>query len=233
VVLVSVPVQGDLAPELIARALRHLGRVPGVDVVVVARGGGSLEDLMAFNSEVVCRAVAAVPVPVVSAVGHERDVTVCDLVADLRVSAPSAAAEAVLPSLEALEVRLGDGAQALVRALRGRGDRAGDRVDGLAGRLAPALARLAARAPGEVAAREALLRRAASARAESAAGRLERVQALLSLLSPGRTVARGYAIVRDAASDGVIASAAAVAPGQELSIELRDGRVPARAGEAA
>ena len=229
VVAVDVPVQGDDAPRLIARALRHLDALPEVDVIVVARGGGSLEDLMAFNGEPVCRAVAASATPVVSAVGHERDVTLCDLVADVRVSTPTAAAAAVVPSREALETHLADSAQALgrgllraragaeealrgrsgalARALRGRGELAGDRVERLAPRLAPALRRAAA----------------------AAAGRADRAQAMLGLLSPSRTVARGYAIVREAGGGAVVADAAGVEPGRELELELRDGRVSATA----
>ena len=112
---------GRRRARLIARALRHLDRMPAVDVIVVARGGGSLEDLMAFNGEPVCRAVADAATPVVSAVGHERDVTLCDLVADVRVSTPTAAAVAVVPSREAVETHLADARQALARGLlRGR-----------------------------------------------------------------------------------------------------------------
>ena len=229
VVVVSVPVQGDEAPRLIARALRHLDAVPEVDVIVVARGGGSLEDLMAFNSEAVCRAVASSSTPVVSAVGHERDVTLCDLVADLRVSTPTAAAAAVVPSREAIETHLADSGQAIVRgllraragaeeavrgrsvalgrALRGRGELARDRAERLAPRLAPALRRAGA----------------------AAAARADRAEAMLAVLSPRRTVARGYAIVRESGSDRVIADAAAVEAGRGLSIELRDGRLAARA----
>ena len=229
VVVVGVPVQGDEAPRLIARALRHLDAVPEVDVIVVARGGGSLEDLMAFNSEAVCRAVAASTTPVVSAVGHERDVTLCDLVADVRVSTPTAAAAAVVPSREAVETHLADSGQAIVRgllraragaeeavrgrsgalgrALRGRGELARDRAERLAPRLAPALRRAGA----------------------AAAARADRAEAMLAVLSPRRTVARGYAIVRESGSDRVIADAAAVEEGRGLSIELRDGRLAARA----
>lgn len=254
VLLVDVPVQGEPAPALIARAIAHLDRRGDVDVIVVARGGGSLEDLMAFNSEPVCRAIAAAATPVVSAVGHERDVTLCDLVADARASAPSAAAALVLPSREALDVRLADARAAARRGLlRARAEAEGalarratamarelaraerdarQDAESLRRRLVPALRRAAARAPAEAAARAGALERAARERAAAAAARVDRAGALLGLLSPARTVARGYAIVRDAASDAVVASAAATRPGQELAIELRDGRVAARVGGA-
>ena len=255
VVLVSVPVQGDAAPGLIVRALAHLDRRPDVDVIIVARGGGSLEDLMAFNSETVCRAVAASATPIVSAVGHERDVTLCDLVADVRVSTPTAAAAAVVPSLEAVEARLGDAAlaigrglervgaaagraverrgEALARSLRASGALGRDRVERLAPRLTGALLRVGVAAPGDLAAREGSLGRAVEARIATDSGRVERAAALLALLSPERTVARGYAIVRDAADGAVIASAAGIAPGRGLLISLRDGRIAARTEEGA
>src|SRR5215203_3702667 len=91
-----VRVQGEGAALEIARGLRAIGRVPGVDVIIVARGGGSIEDLWAFNEEIVARAIALSPVPVISAVGHETDVTIADFVADLRAPTPSAAAEMVV-----------------------------------------------------------------------------------------------------------------------------------------
>ncbi len=251
VALVSVPVQGDAAPALIARALRHLDALDGVDVIVIARGGGSLEDLMAFNSETVCRAVAAARTPVVSAVGHERDITLCDLVADVRVSTPTAAAAAVVPSREALDAHLADSAAAitrglvragtrarvdvdrraadLVRALRGRGDLGRDRVDRLAPRLRGGLERVAARAPAAVDDRAGRLERAVAARRDAAGRRVDGAAAMLHLLSPRRTVARGYAIVRDAGDESVIGSAGDVGEGRRIVIEMRDGSVPARA----
>jgi exodeoxyribonuclease VII large subunit len=251
VVMVSVPVQGDSAPGLIVRALAHLDGLPDVDVIILARGGGSLEDLMAFNSELVCRALAASTTPIVSAVGHERDVTLCDLVADVRVSTPTAAAAAVVPSLEAIEARLGDASIALMRGLERAGAAAGraverrgqhlvkalrasgalgrDRVERLAPRLGTALRRVGAAAPADLRGRSTSLDRAAEVRLAAAGGRVERSASLLALLSPERTVARGYAIVRDAHDDAVIASAIGVEPGRELVIGLRDGRIAARA----
>src|SRR5499427_9404695 len=99
-VICPAHVQGDDAVPDIARALRQIARVRGVDVVIVGRGGGSIEDLWAFNEEVVARAISRVPVPVISAVGHETDVTIADFVADLRAPTPSAAAEIVVSAKE-------------------------------------------------------------------------------------------------------------------------------------
>jgi exodeoxyribonuclease VII large subunit len=126
-VICPARVQGeDAAPDL-ARALRQIARVPGVDVVIVGRGGGSMEDLWAFNEEVVARAISRVPVPVISAVGHETDVTIADFVADLRAPTPSAAAELVVSAkeefcgrIDRLQDRLRAAAQARVHRLSRR-----------------------------------------------------------------------------------------------------------------
>jgi exodeoxyribonuclease VII large subunit len=118
-VICPARVQGEDAAPDVARALRQIGRVAGVDVVIVARGGGSIEDLWAFNEEMVARAIARVPVPVVSGVGHETDVTIADFVADLRAPTPSAAAEIVVAAKDdfcARIDRLGDRLRAAARA---------------------------------------------------------------------------------------------------------------------
>jgi exodeoxyribonuclease VII large subunit len=126
-VIRSTRVQGEGAAGEIAGGLRAIGRVPGVEVVIVGRGGGSIEDLWAFNEEVVARAIAASPVPVISAVGHESDVTIADFVADLRAPTPSAAAEIVVAAkdefcgrIDRLRDRLGAATRARVQGLSRR-----------------------------------------------------------------------------------------------------------------
>lgn len=117
IVLASAVVQGPDAPRSLVRALQRVQRWPGVAVVILGRGGGSVEDLWAFNDERLARAVAACPVPVVSAVGHEVDVSICDLVADVRAATPSHAAELVVPDLGVVQQRLDALTRRLARAL--------------------------------------------------------------------------------------------------------------------
>ena len=115
-------VQGDGSAASVAEGLRALGRVPGVEVIIVARGGGSTEDLWTFNEEIVVRAIAAAPVPVISAVGHESDVTLADLVADVRAPTPSAAAEIVVAAEDQFRDRIDQMRNRLDAAARGRLD---------------------------------------------------------------------------------------------------------------
>jgi exodeoxyribonuclease VII large subunit len=181
ILLAPVPVQGPGAAQGIAMGLARLARVPDVDVIIVARGGGSMEDLWAFNDEALARAIVACRVPVISAVGHETDFTIADFVADVRASTPSAAAELAVPmvtelraDLSVLSRRAARGATAHIRQQRLVIERArarlGDprrivddrrqRVDDLAARAHRATARRLARLRSELAASEVTLSRA-------------------------------------------------------------------------
>jgi exodeoxyribonuclease VII large subunit len=143
VVIRPARVQGEGAAGEIAVGLRAVGRVHGVDVIIVGRGGGSIEDLWAFNTEIVARAIAAVKVPVISAVGHESDVTIADFVADLRAPTPSAAAEMVVARSDEFAGRIDRLHERLVAAALGRVQRLSRRVHVASSR--PALAGYAAR----------------------------------------------------------------------------------------
>jgi exodeoxyribonuclease VII large subunit len=197
VVVAETYVQGPKAAAAMADALRRLCDEPGVDVVVLARGGGSFEDLLPFSDERLVRAVAACPVPIVSAVGHEQDTPLCDLAADVRASTPTAAGRLVVPDLNELLDGLGRSRASLQRSVRRSLERERQR-------LAHARTRLD-RAP-----RLALERKRAS---------LEQAHGRLRALSPRSTLARGYAIVRGA--DGVVKSPPA--SGAHVDVEVADG----------
>ena len=204
VVVCETRVQGRGAAEAIVTALRCLATHDEVDVVVLARGGGSFEDLLPFSSELVVRAVASCPVPVVSAVGHEQDTPLCDLAADVRAATPTAAGAIVVPDEQELRAALEAGRRRLGLSVRTLLDR------DLA-KLAHTGQRLRA-APG------LLLERRRSA--------LDRSGARLQALSPLATLGRGYAIVR--AGGHALREAGAVAAGDALDIELASGSLGAR-----
>lgn len=223
VVLSPTIVQGEEAPASLRRALIDVqGRV---DVVIVARGGGSLEDLWCFNDERLARAIAACPIPVVSAVGHETDFTIADFVADVRAPTPSAAAELVSPDLDELRAQLRTLGQTAVTTMREllRDGRRGLALAG--GRLSPAslqrevrddAARLERLGRGLVDSAARLLRSASEGLA-SLGDRLDTV-------SPLGTLRRGYAIV--AREDGhVVTDARDVETSDPLAVRLRDGRL--------
>jgi exodeoxyribonuclease VII large subunit len=207
VVVAETLVQGPKAPAAIVSALETLSREPEVDVVVVARGGGSFEDLLPFSDERVVRAVAASPVPVVSAVGHEQDTPLCDLAADVRASTPTAAARLVVPDERSLRTEL----------------------DRLHGALARDTRRILERSRQTLAADAQRLTRAPSLLLERKRSRMDGLAGRLRALSPRATLERGYAIVRTDA--GIVRSAKTVAPGARVDVELAEGALGARVEE--
>jgi exodeoxyribonuclease VII large subunit len=229
--IVEAAVQGAGAPSAIAAALRTLDADPEVDVIVLARGGGSVEDLLPFSDEGVCRAVAACATPVVSAIGHEQDTPLSDLVADVRAGTPSLAAKLVVPDhaavttdLDALLARAG-------RALESRAVHARRHLELLAARPAfadprtwIAVRRTALDGAG------AALRRLPELRLERESARLGNARDRLRLLGPAATLDRGYAIVQDEAG-GVVREAGAVAVGGRIGVRLAAGRLGARVEE--
>jgi exodeoxyribonuclease VII large subunit len=203
-IVIPAAVQGETAPDSLVAAIERLGRWGGADVVIIGRGGGSREDLWAFNDERVARAIAACPIPTISAVGHEVDVTIADLVADLRAATPSAAAEAAVPVLREV--------QAAVRALgRSMADAIGARARDARRDLRQRSRDLAVRSQRVVERRRA--------RVQTLAGRIE-------ALSPLGTLARGYGVARTI-DGGALASASAFRAGMPFALQLRDGRVGA------
>lgn len=217
-------VQGRGVGEEIAAAVGVLS-ARDVDVIVVARGGGSIEDLWGFNEEAVARAVALSPVPVVSGVGHETDVTICDLVADLRAATPSAAAEAVAPDRDGVEKRLdglghrmGRGLAVQARTRRWRLERAGDMLHlGGRRRVSYCRERLKAARSGLAAVVRARIRRDASRLAEAAVA--------MEALSPLSTLARGYAV--PLGPDGRLLRTVRDFPsGLDFRLRIADGYVP-------
>ena len=183
VVVAPCTVQGEGAPASIVAALERIGRYPGIDVVIVTRGGGSAQDLMAFNEEVVARAVAACPIPLITAVGHEVDVTVVDLVSDLRAATPSEAAERAVPTRTDIANRLGWAVQRSRRGLHARLESEGRTLDRLTARL-PAPERLVG-PPGQ--ALDAALeraRRGVAGQVERRRRRLEELRRRLATAHP-------------------------------------------------
>jgi exodeoxyribonuclease VII large subunit len=199
-------VQGPRAAGAVVEALAALCR-EGVDVVVVARGGGSFEDLLPFSDERLVRAIADSPVPVVSAVGHEQDTPLCDLAADVRASTPSVAGRLVVPDLAQLLERLDRSRAGLERGTRRSLERERRRLDRAHERLR--------RAPK-------LLVERRRAKLEQSAGRLR-------TLSPKATLERGYAIVR--AGGELVRSSDAVEPGEHVDVDLAKGGFGARVEE--
>jgi exodeoxyribonuclease VII large subunit len=219
-------VQGEEAPDQIAGALDRLGRVDDIDVILLVRGGGSLEDLFAFNSEVVAQAIARSPRPVISGVGHETDLTIADLVADARAPTPSAAAMQALPDRVALARLVARDVSRLAEALGRRLEHARLRVERLAALLRArspqarvALARTR-EARARVSARQAILRRVDRQRR-----RLSEAAARLDALSPLAVLGRGSAIARRERDGRIVRSAHEVVLGERLELRVALGRL--------
>ena len=205
-VLVGAQVQGEGAVSSLVRALGLVNGIPDLDACIIGRGGGAKEDLAAFNAEPVCRALAAVRVPTISAVGHETDVSLSDLVADARAATPSAAAEMAVPDRTALlhrvdgfGVRLAAGLRRRTRVAEERLARTGDRLQSSLGRLI-----------------------------EVRRSRVERAAAQLDALSPLRVLGRGYSVAQDD-NGRVLWHAADFSSGRTFRLRVSDGSVPARA----
>jgi exodeoxyribonuclease VII large subunit len=226
--VVNVAVQGPSAVTQILDAVAVLERDPDIDVIILARGGGSVEDLLPFSDEALCRAVYACRTPVISAIGHETDTPLVDFVADVRASTPTDAAKRAVPDL-AEELHLIETARRrLDRAVTGLLDREQQRLDALRSR--PVLARpatmLDARAE-QVSGLRGRADRNMRHRLDRAASDLHHSLARLRALSPAATLSRGYAIVRRASDGRVLTDPAETAVGDDLRVRLAGGELAA------
>ncbi|QVI29556.1 exodeoxyribonuclease VII large subunit [Mycolicibacterium neoaurum] len=227
----NTAVQGpNCVPQVVA-ALSELDADPHVDVIILARGGGSVEDLLPFSDETLCRAIAAATTPVISAVGHEPDNPVCDLVADLRAATPTDAAKRVVPDAAAEQAGVTEMRRRSAQALRNWVRREAHIIEGLRSRpvLAHPLRALDARAE-EIERARTTARRDINRMIAVQTDRLEHLSARLSTLGPAATLARGYAVVQvlDGSSGGQVLRSTADAPaGTRLRVRVADGAVTA------
>jgi len=228
VVLSPTLVQGAEAPAQITRALQKLNRRADVDVIIVARGGGSLEDLWCFNDEAVARAVAASRIPVISGIGHEIDFTIVDFVADLRAPTPSAAAELATPNRDDLLLdidRLRRGLTSSMVDLLADNERDLRRLQSALGYITPLkTVQLALRRVDD---KRVQLARAQRLQLQQMSERLLHTAKALEAANPRNILARGYAMVRDEAG-AVIREAAQVSKNQRLNVQLARDRIGVR-----
>ena len=228
VVLSATPVQGSDVAPVIAAALERLDRAGQADVIIIARGGGSLEDLWPFNEEVVARAIYACRTPVVSAIGHETDFTISDQVADVRAPTPSAAAELVVPDREELMRQIADIADQSHRAVLYALENHRALVSGMLRRMESGLPNL------EVWRRRVddigrVVQTGAAATIALAGSRIQGLQDQMRALDPKATLARGFSVVENLSSGQVVSRISHVASGDDLAITVADGVVPATA----
>jgi exodeoxyribonuclease VII large subunit len=227
VFLAPSPVQGEEAPPEIVKGLQVLNRVVAPDVILVGRGGGSIEDLWAFNDERVARAIAASQAPVISGVGHQTDFTIADFVADLRAPTPTAAAELATPDRADLKLTIEELSQRLAHAALARSNRFRWSLTHLANRLdrlSPATKIQSDRQRlDELTSRT---HRALSHRMKLQSARLAGIDQRLAALNPQSILGRGYAVVSQ--SDGtLVRQVSQVVPGDHLNVKVSDGEFPA------
>lgn len=222
----NTAVQGPTAVVQIVEALRELDGHPEVDVIVIARGGGSVEDLLPFSDETLCRAIAACTTPVVSAVGHEPDNPLCDHVADLRAATPTDAAKRIVPDTAAEQALLDDLRARSARALRNWVQREQHLLQQLRSRpvLAAPLQAVDARAE-EIERARAAARRDIGRLIAAESERVGHLSARLSALGPAQTLARGYAVVQVGDDGAVLRSVADAPAGARLRVRVADGAV--------
>jgi len=223
-VIYPVQVQGDLAKHDIRRALEAFNEFGEVDVLILARGGGSIEDLWAFNEEIVVRAIAASRIPVISAIGHEVDYTISDFVADLRAPTPSAAAEMVLPEKRELVGQLSDLRKRLKQALRGELEVLKERLrNTVESRPLTQPQLLLDERWQTLDDRTKRLRLNLARMLELKKHQLKAVVGKLDALSPLACLVRGYSIVFDDRHQTIIKSTVDLARGQRVLVRLSDG----------
>jgi exodeoxyribonuclease VII large subunit len=223
VIVYPVPVQGEGAAERIAAALSRASRRAECDVLLLVRGGGSIEDLWQFNEEAVARAIRSSTIPVVTGVGHETDFTIADFAADRRAPTPTAAAELVSPARADLVARVADCARCLSRDMERKFRYAAQALDACARRLVHPAERLRAyqQLVTQLSARLAF---AFSHRVHRCATHVERLQASLAGLDPTAVLARGYSITYSA-SGAVLRNASNVSEGERISTTLAQGQL--------
>ena len=225
--LLPVRVQGVEAPAEIAGAIAYANHHKLADLLIVGRGGGSIEDLWAFNDEMVARAIYDSKIPVISAVGHEPDVTISDFVADLRVATPSNAAELAVPDQDALRQTLDEMQNAMAVAMQMKIDRAGERLANLSNR--PVLKSPLASFESRRKALELMEKRLISAQSGNVARKRQRFVAQISKLdamSPLKVLTRGYAMA--AKEDGtIVRSVHDVKPKEPIAVRVSDGTIVA------
>jgi exodeoxyribonuclease VII large subunit len=230
--VINVAVQGPGAVPQMIDALAVLDKDPDTDVIILARGGGSVEDLLPFSDEALCRAVFACRTPIISAIGHETDTPLVDFVADLRTSTPTDAAKRVVPDLAEERQRIGQARARLSRAVAGLLDREQHRLDALRSR--PVLARPELMIEGrseDVAALRERAGRYLAHRLDRGTEELTHTLARLRALSPAATLERGYAIVQR--PDGtVVREPAQVTSGDPLRVRLAGGELAATVAES-